>query len=148
MRWLSLGSSVLLIGMAFLAATRVADTREGLVYEVITLLSALAGVGLLLYVLVARPGRPRPTATAQALVRVRAADSVPSANELVIGVAGLVVGALLVSGLAATAGPLWALIGLVALLPMIAGCAYMCYRFARAPKREWRIDLQRLTGRR
>jgi hypothetical protein len=28
---------------------------------------------------------------------------------------------------------------------MVSGCAYLCFRFVRAPEREWRIDLQRLT---
>jgi hypothetical protein len=43
---------------------------------------------------------------------------------------------------------LWALMGLALLLPMVIGCGYLCLRFLRAPQREWKIDLQKLTSRR
>jgi hypothetical protein len=53
----------------------------------------------------------------------------------------------LVAGIAFSAGAPWALMGLVLLLPMILGSAYLCLRFVRAPQREWKIDLRRLTHR-
>jgi len=43
MRWPALGAGVILIAAAFFAAARVADTREGLIYEVVTLLGGLTG---------------------------------------------------------------------------------------------------------
>ena len=49
MRWLSVIAGVALLALAIAAVTRVADTREGLVAEIVTLLGALAGVSLLIY---------------------------------------------------------------------------------------------------
>lgn len=144
-RWPALLAGIVLIGMAFLAAGRVADTREGLIFEVITLLAGMAGVILVLFGLFATPGQtsrqaaeppPRDRPTPQ---RVR------SANDLVVGGGGLVLATILIGGIALSTGPLWGLLGLVLLLPMVVGCAYLCVRFFRAPEREWRIDLQRLT---
>src|SRR5438046_4888515 len=43
-----------LVALAFAAATRVSDSREGLIAEIITLLGGLAGVSLLIYGLAAR----------------------------------------------------------------------------------------------
>jgi hypothetical protein len=34
------------------------------------------------------------------------------------------------------------------LLPMIAGCVYLCVSFARAEHRDWTIDFQKLRGNR
>ena len=146
MRWVALGAGALLVVIAFLAASRVADTREGLIFEVVALLAGLAGVMLLIYGWVAgvsgahagpapTPVPPRPPA------RVR------SANDLLIGGVGLAIAALLVAGIALSAGPLWAVLGLVLLLPMAIGSAYLCIRFLRSPEREWKIDFQRLTHR-
>jgi hypothetical protein len=142
-RWAALGAGVILVVAAFLAGSRVADTREGLIYEVVTLLAGLAGVSLLLYGLVAPISRaganpPSPHATPPATERVH------NAGELLVGVAGLVISAVLLGGIAATAGWLWALLGGVLLLPMIAGCVYLCVSFARAERREWTIDFQKL----
>jgi hypothetical protein len=64
-----------------------------------------------------------------------------------LGGGGLLIATILIVGIALSTGPLWGLLGLVLLLPMVAGCAYLCVRFLRAPEREWRIDLQRLTRR-
>ena len=61
MRWLSVIAGVALLALAIAAVTRVADTREGLVAEIVTLLGALAGVSLLIYGLTARP-RPQVAA--------------------------------------------------------------------------------------
>ncbi len=138
---------MILIAVAFLAASRVADTREGLIYEVVTLLAGLAGVGLLLYGLVAPMGQPR--STSQSLrVAAPTSDRVHNASELLVGTAGLVVSAILLGGIAATVGVLWALLGAILLLPMIAGSFYLCFAFARAPRREWTIDLQKLRSHR
>ena len=147
MRWATLGAGVLLIAAAFGAATRVADTREGLVYEVVTLMSGLAGVSLFLYGLVATLGRARP-AVGSPQVKAATGEPVHTASELLTGVVGLVVAAALIAGIAATAGALWALLGSVLLLPMVAGCAYLCLTFARAPRRVWKIDLRKLVSHR
>jgi hypothetical protein len=143
-RWLALATGTALVTIAFLAGGRVADTRQGLVFEVIALLAGLAGVILVLYGWVATAprarGRSLPSlATSPPPVHVR------SANELLIGGIGLGLAAVLVTGVALSAGMLWALLGLVLLLPMVIGCAYLCVRFLRAPQREWKIDVQRLT---
>jgi hypothetical protein len=128
MRWLALGTGIVLIGVAFAAATRVADTREGLIAEVITLLGGLAGISFLLYGLFAGARRP-----AQAPIhRGAAAAAIRPARELAIGSGGLVLAAVLLSGLAISGGWQWAALGLVLLLPMIAGSAYLCARFLRA----------------
>jgi hypothetical protein len=144
-RWAALGAGVVLVVAAFLAGSRVADTREGLIYEVITLLAGLAGVSLLLYGLVgpmSRAGR-KPQSLR---VAPPATQRVYNAGELVVGVAGLLISAVLLGGIAATVGLLWSLLGLVLLLPMIAGCVYLCVSFARAKNREWTIDFQKLRG--
>jgi hypothetical protein len=143
-RWLALGAGGLLIVAAFLAGARVADTREGLIYEIVTLLAGLGGVSLLLYGLVGAFGRrPAPPAT-QAVAP--AEDRVHNAAELALGAAGLLVAAILLTGVAASGGVLWALLGGILLLPMIAGSAYLCYRFLRAPRREWKIDVRSLMS--
>ncbi len=147
MRWAALGVGVILIAGAFLAGARVADTREGLVYEVVTLLAGLAGVSLVLYGLVATSGRPQAQVS-QPRTTARVGDKVHNAGELVLGVFGLVVAAILVVGIGVSAGVLWALVGSTLLLPMIAGSAYLCFSFARGPKRDWRIDVRELVGRR
>ena len=132
-----------LIAVAFVAGGRVADTREGLLAEVITLLAGLVGVSLILYAWV-WGARPRPDlAPVPGLARPQ--PHVPSATELVVGAAGLVIAAGLVAGVALSAGGLWALMGFVLLLPMILGSGYLCLRFLRAPKRDWKLDLRRLT---
>jgi hypothetical protein len=145
MRRLALVMGVALIAAAFAAATRVADTREGLVYEVVTLFAALGGVSFLLYGLVATLSRSAPVAP-QAQARAARDSQTHNAVELLVGGSGLLIAAVLLAGIAVTAGPLWALLGLILLLPMLAGCVYLCVRFARSPKREWRLDLQKLKG--
>jgi hypothetical protein len=144
-RWPSLGAGAILVVTAFAAAMHVADTRDGLIYEVVTLLAGLAGVGLLLYGLVTTLGRPRPVVV-EVSASTPAVEKVHNAGELLVGAIGLAVAAVLVGGIAATEGLFWALLGAVLLLPMIAGCVYLCVAFARAPRREWKIDLQKLRG--
>ena len=144
MRWVALAAGAVLVATAFFAGSRVADTRDGLIYEVVALLAGLAGVGLVLYgwvapAAVAHRMIPRPAPTSPPPVRVR------TANDLLLGGGGLVIAVVLVAGIGFSAGAPWAVMGLVLLLPMIIGSAYLCLRFLRAPQREWRIDLQRLT---
>lgn len=148
MRWPALILGVALVAVAFMAAGRVADTRQGLIFEVVTLLAGLAGGSLFLYGLVARTRRARPAGGLQSVAEQTPQPHVRTANDLVGGGGGLVLAAVLVLGTALSAGPLWALLGLVVLLPMLAGCSYLVIRFFTAPEREWRIDLQKLTGRR
>jgi hypothetical protein len=137
-------AGLLLVGLAFLAAGRVADTREGLISEVITLLAGMAGVLLVLYGLFATSGKTSGQAEPQGRIR-STPPRVRSANDLLVGGGGLLIAMILIVGIALSTGPLWGLLGLVLLLPMVVGCAYLCVRFLRAPEREWRIDLQRLT---
>lgn len=128
MRWVSLVVGFGLVVTAFAAASRVADTREGLIAEVITLLAGLVGVSLVLYGLLAgaRPASRKSVPKAPAPARA------PSTNELAIGAAGLVVSVVLIGGLAVSAGWEWAALGSVMLSPMIAGSAFLCVRFLRA----------------
>jgi len=96
---------------------------------------------------VATFGRPRSAAAAPPVVTQPTAR-VHNAGELLVGAAGLVVAAILLAGIAATAGGWWALLGSILLLPMIAGCIYLCFAFARGPLRDWKIDLQKLMSNR
>ncbi|HKC19973.1 MAG TPA: hypothetical protein VKE27_10120 [Candidatus Dormibacteraeota bacterium] len=117
-----------LVLVAFTAASRVADTHEGLVAEVVTLLAGLAAVGLLMYGLVAR-ARPSPTSKA---VRPATPPRPRTRRDLLLGAGGVLLALVLVTGLAWSGGPLWAALGFVLLLPMLAGCVYLCVRFVRA----------------
>jgi hypothetical protein len=126
-RWLSLIAGAGLIAIAFGAGTFVADTRQGLIAEVVTLMAGLFGVSLLLYGLLARARpaqRPAPA--------VSPTISAPSSREFTIGAAGLGLAVILIGGLAVSAGWQWAALGSVMLLPMIAGSAFLCGRFLRA----------------
>ena len=121
-----------LVALAFAAATRVADTQEGLVAEIVTLLGGLAGVVLLIYGLAAR-GRalpassPAPQATAP-----NPRPPSRSRRDLLLGAGGIVLAVILLGGLGASGGFWWAAIGAVLLLPMLAGSVYLCLRFLRA----------------
>jgi hypothetical protein len=128
MRRFALVAGVLLVIVAFGAATRVADTREGLIAEVVTLLAGGAGVGFLIYGLAARHqarGGERVTRAPRPL-------HPRTTRDLLLGAGGVVLSAILVAGLAISGGPLSAVFGLVLLTPMIAGCVYLCVRFLRA----------------
>jgi hypothetical protein len=142
-RWLVLATGAALVAIAFFAGSRVADTREGLIFEVIALLSGLGGVSLILYGWVSHTARMHPV-SAPSQVDLPTPVQVRSANDLLVGAGGLVVVAVLVIGIGLSAGLPLAILGLVLLLPMIIGCAYLCLRFLRAPQREWKIDLQKL----
>jgi hypothetical protein len=126
-RWIALVGGVGLVIVAVGAVTRVADTREGLIAEVVTLFAALAGISLLIYGLAARP-RPagrRPAAD------VAIASPPRTRRDLVTGGAGIALGAVLFTGLAISGGPLLAVLGLAVLLPMVAGSVYLCVRYLR-----------------
>jgi hypothetical protein len=142
--WLALVTGAVLIVIAFVAAGRVADTREGLLSEVVALLAGLAGVSLVLYAWMSRAS-PRPKVAlplgAKPTVQIR------SATELLAGVVGLLIAVALVAGVALSGGGLWVIVALALLLPMIVGSTYLCVRFIRAPRREWKIDLHQLTRR-
>ncbi len=143
-RTLAIGGGILLVAVAFIAATNVADSREGLIAEIVTLLSGLAGVGLLLYGLI--PKRQPRAAPTPREAPAPAAKVPRLANDLVLGTLGLVLAAILLAGLVMSAGWAWALVGAVLLLPMMIGSGYLLAAFIRAPEREWRIDLRRLTS--
>lgn len=132
---------LLLCAIAFIAAANVADTREGLIAEIVTLFAGLAGVALLLYGLVPKrkaasrvPGPPRNGEK----------KTIRTANDLIAGAGGIALAVVLVGGLAFSGGWIWALLGGVLLIPMIAGSVYLVIAFARAPSREWSVDLARL----
>ena len=131
MRWLALVAGVALVALAVGAVTRVADTREGLIAEIVTLLAALAGISLLIYGLTARHRSPALAPSAQA----RPAISPPQPKmrrDLVLGAGGVVLAVVLLVGLAISGGAVWAGFGLALLLPMIAGSVYLCFRFLRS----------------
>jgi hypothetical protein len=135
LRRLALVGGFALIVLAFAAASRVTDTREGLVAEIVTLLGGLAGIGLLTYAFAARPNntnRPSPRPFPRE-GRETTREARPRSNrDLILGVGGVLLAAVLVSGLALSGGILWAGFGLALLLPMIAGSVYLCVRFLRA----------------
>jgi hypothetical protein len=121
-------AGVVLIAFAFAAATRVANTREGLIAEVITLLGGLAGMTLVFFGLFSGPRlSTRSTAPLQ-----RAPARPPSTRDFALGAAGLVLAVLLISGWGISAGWQWAALSVVVLLPMIVGSAVLCIRFLRA----------------
>ena len=128
-RWIALGSGIALFGVSAIAFTKVADTREGQIAEVITLLAFGIGFLLLIYAFAARP---RPTRPALPGGQPQAPTTAPaprgSPRDLAFGAAGVVVSAVLVTGLAVSGGLMWAGLGLVVLLPMLAGSVYLCWR--------------------
>jgi hypothetical protein len=127
-RRLAVVPGVVLIAIAFAAATRVANTREGLIAEVITLLAGLAGMTLVFFGLftglrlVPRPSVERPPAPARP----------PSLRDFALGTAGLLLAVFLIGGWGFSAGWQWAALSVIVLLPMIVGSAFLCIRFLRA----------------
>ena len=145
-RWIAIVVGLAFVTIAFVAAGRVADTREGLIAEVITLFAGLVGVLVLLYGLV--PKRQTTTSAVSAPARTLKPSRPRSANDLLMGCAGLLLAAVLLTGLVMSGGWLWATIGGLLLLPMVAGCVYLCAAFAAARERNWTINLRRLFGQR
>jgi Trk-type K+ transport system membrane component len=140
-RLISVAAGLLLVAVAFLAAAQVADTQQGLIAEVITLMSGLIGVLLLLYGLI--PKR-RTSGSATPRREKRPGPTLRSANDLLIGTAGLLLAIILIGGLVLSGGWGWAALGAVLMVPMVAGCAYLVVAFVRAPARVWTVDLHRL----
>jgi hypothetical protein len=132
---------LLLIAVAFVAAAQVADSREGLIAEIVTLLAGLAGVGFLLYGLV--PKR-HDAPVRQGGKHGQTRPSRRSANDLLAGASGIVVALVLIGGIAFSAGWAWAAMGAVLLVPMLAGSVYLLIAFSRAAERDWSVDLRRL----
>jgi hypothetical protein len=135
LRWSAVAAGAAFIGLAFFAATRVADTREGLIAEVVLLFAALAGIGLLVYGLA---GRQRPvTNPSPTVAEITAAPAArPRSNrDLLTGAGGVVLAVALVTGLALSGGPLWAALGFALLLPMLAGSVYLFVRYLRSAGR-------------
>lgn len=128
-RWVALGSGVALIAVSLIAFTKVVDTREGQIAEVVTLLAFGIGFVLLIYAFAVRQ-RPAPAPAVARDESQGGGTSVPrgSPRDLALGAAGVVVSAVLVTGLAVTGGLLWAGLGFVILLPMLAGSVYLCWR--------------------
>jgi hypothetical protein len=129
-RWLALISGIALIVLAAAAVTRVSDTREGLIAEIVTLLGAFAGVSLLIYGLAARRRPESVSASRPAPASARRRPRSP--GDLRLGGAGIALALLLLGGLAASGGLLWAALGFALLLPMISGSVYLCVRYLRA----------------
>jgi hypothetical protein len=140
-RWLSILFGLALLAVAFVAATRVENSRQGLIAEVILYLGAVTGLVLLFYGLFARR-RPSKSVLTQPRDPRASEPKVPTANDLVLGGAGIVLAIVLLSGLAINGGMLWAVFGFVLLLPMVVGSFYLCLRFLRAPSRDWRVELR------
>jgi hypothetical protein len=132
LRWIALVGGIALVGLAFAAATRVADTREGLVAEAVTLLAGLAGVSLLIYGLAARPRPAGPQTPANAARATRAQPGRRTGRDLLLGAGGVVLALVLMTGLGVSGGALWAGFGLALLLPMLAGSIYLCIRYFRS----------------
>jgi hypothetical protein len=145
MRRLSIIVGLALIALAFVAATRVENSRQGLIAEVILYLGGAVGLVLLFYGLFAR-SRPAASIQNRRLEVPMREPKVPTASDLVLGAAGLILAIVLLSGLAISAGLLWVLLGFVLLLPMVAGSFYLTIRFVRAPTRDWRVDLRPFRG--
>jgi len=133
-RRLSLACGLALVVLAFAAALRVSDTREGQVAEVVTLLGGLAGIGLLTYAFASRPRATRSSSSSTSPVTRTPAlgGRQRSSRDLVLGAGGVVLAMCLLAGLALSGGLLWAAFGLALLVPMIAGSLYLCLRFLRA----------------
>ena len=130
MRWIALIAGVALVVLAVAAVTRVEDTREGLIAEVVTLLGGAAGVSLLIYGLAARRGLPK--APALGSPRKEASPVARSRRDVLAGAGGVILSAILLTGLAITGGFEWAALGLALLLPMLCGSVYLCVRYLRA----------------
>jgi hypothetical protein len=142
LRWIAVAAGVALIALAFAAGSRVADTREGLIAEVVTLFAGLCGISLFLWGVLAGQ-RAAPQTQRPPMARGGRAAATRPVTELLLGTCGLLVAVVLMTGLAVSGGLEWAALGSVLLVPMVAGCVYLCVRFARAPSRDWKLALRR-----
>ena len=142
---MSVIAGLALIAVAAIAAVRVENSREGLIAEAITLLGGMAGLVLLFYGIYSRP-RPSTSVLSASSRTIATEPKVRSANDLMLGTAGILITSGLLSGLWFSGGLLWAGFGFLLLLPMVAGSFYLCLRFLRAPTRDWRVDLRSFRG--
>src|SRR6202165_77823 len=123
-RW-SAVAGVVLIAVAFGAATRVAKTREGLIAEVITLLAGLAGMTLVFFGLftglrlVPRPAVERPPAPARP----------PSLRDFALGTAGLLLAVFLIGGWGFSAGWQGDARSVIVMVSWFVGGAFFSSRF-------------------
>jgi hypothetical protein len=129
-RRLALVAGAALLVLAFAAAGRVTDTREGLVAEVVTLIGGATGFLLLIYAFAARK-RAAPSTSSGNTAAPRA-EHRRTTRDVLLGGGGIVVALLLVTGLGISGGPMWAGFGLALLLPMLARSVYLCVRYLRA----------------
>ena len=130
MRWLALVAGAGLLVLAFAAAGRVTDTREGLIAEIVTLLGGGSGFVLLIYAFAARKRSASPSSVPH--TTRQPGPYTRSGRDLLLGAGGIALAFLLVGGLAVSGGPLWAGFGLAILLPMLGGSVYLCVRYLRA----------------
>jgi hypothetical protein len=130
LRWSAIAAGAVLVVAAFAAATQVADTRAGLIAEVVLLFSGLAGICLLVFGLAARRGLP--AAPALRAMKPSPGTGTRSRNDAIFGGGGVAVAVILLAGLAFSGDALLAALGLALLLPMIAGSVYLCLRFLRS----------------
>ena len=119
-----------LVVLAFAAATHVEDTRDGLIAEIVLMFSALSGVCLLVYGLAARKGLPAAPVVARAATSEGPRPR--SKNDVLLGGGGIGVAVILLAGLTFSGDAFLAALGLILLLPMIAGSVYLCLRFLRS----------------
>ncbi|HYM67946.1 MAG TPA: hypothetical protein VEW68_11695, partial [Patescibacteria group bacterium] len=68
---------------------------------------------------------------------------VRTVRDLITGVGGLLLASILLTGIALYSGALWAALGGLLLVPMIAGSIYLCARFMTAPERSWKLELRK-----
>lgn len=129
-RWLSLVAGVALLILAFIAYTRIADTREGLIAEAILLLAGGTGLTLAIYGLSARDRRSS-AGTSDTRQASEPATRTRPPRDLALGAAGILLSVVLLTGLAVSGGFLWAGLGFLLLLPMLAGSVYLCWRSIR-----------------
>jgi hypothetical protein len=140
-RWVSVVVGLALIGVAAIAATRVENSRAGLIAEVITYLGGLLGLVLLFYGVYARRG-PSSSVRSDPSISTAPEPKVRSANDLLLGTLGIILAVFLLVGLVLSGGTVWATLGFILLLPMVAGSFYLSLRFLRAPARDWRVGLR------
>lgn len=134
LRWIALVAAAALIVLAFVAASRVADTREGLIAEIVTLLAGGSGVSLGIYGLAARDRPASPPRRPPGDGRLRQRMFQPSRNprtDLAFGVVGIGLAVFLLVGLGLSGGLGLAGLGLMVLSPMVAGSVYLCWRSLR-----------------
>src|SRR5258708_32511556 len=118
LRRLCIFAGLALIAVAFVAATQIENARQGLIAEVILYLAGALGLVLLFYGLFAR-SRPSPSSESHSVEARTRQPKVPTANDLVLGAAGVILAILLLAGLAFSAGILSLVFWAVPLPPLL-----------------------------